>query len=94
MVSTTDWREQGQERYLKGLVFRKARYRRLRDTWEHDHCEFCWSKFCEDEGSPDCLGVGYTTHDWYRWICERCFLEFEVKYDLRLEAGTSGSVDG
>ncbi len=50
----SDWRLQGQERYLAAaeLVFRQYR-RNLRDeNWDHDHCAFCWAKFMV-EGWPE-----------------------------------------
>lgn len=83
-----DWREQGQESYLSGLEFRKKQYKRFSETWEHDHCEFCNSKFCEPQDGLDCLHEGYATEDNYRWICEDCFIEFKEKYNL-MEKGVS-----
>lgn len=84
-----DWREQGQEKYLSGLEFVKRKYKKYRDSWDHDHCEFCWAKFCE-EGSEeaakgDCLIEGFATLDEYRWICETCFRDFRSKYKLRIK---------
>jgi hypothetical protein len=83
---TRDWREQGQEEYLRGLAFSKRRYERYRDTWDHDHCEFCWAKFCEggSQGVEQCLAEGYATPDRYRWICEPCFRDFKDKYNLKI----------
>ena len=68
-----DWRLQGQERYLKRAVLTNKRYRKYRDDWDHDHCQFCGKKFSE---RPDDLNVGYATNDDYHWICEDCFRDF------------------
>lgn len=78
MVDESDWRLQGQERYLKGITLVHCHYRQYaRDpAWDHDHCEFCWAKFMVDE-YPDVLHQGYATQDDYRWICEKCFEEFK-----------------
>ena len=93
---TGDWREQGQEKYLSGLEFTKRRYERYSESWDHDHCEFCGAKFCEDgsEGAAtgDCLTDGYGTADNYRWICEPCFRDFRDKYHLRLRAPRLGAM--
>ena len=83
---TLDWREQGQEQYLSGLVFYKKKYKKYREGWDHDHCEFCWAKFCEEDIS-DCLHEGYATKDNYRWICEDCFKEFKENYNLKSPIG-------
>ena len=69
----TDWRLQGQERYLQGVALSKQTYKKYREGWEHDHCEFCGAKFSEQ---PEDLHVGYATADRYRWICENCFRDF------------------
>ncbi len=70
----TDWRLQGQERYLKGVSLSRQDYRRYRDDWEHDHCEFCGDKFSE---RPEDLNAGYATVDCYHWVCENCFCDFK-----------------
>lgn len=77
-----DWREQGQEKYLSGLKFTKQKYSKYSDNWEHDHCEFCNKKFCEQEDDLKCINEGYTTQDNYRWICIDCFQNFKEKYNL------------
>jgi hypothetical protein len=71
----TDWRLQGQEKYLKGVSLQRKQFHRYRDAWEHDHCEFCGAKFTEDD--PNTLHEGYTTHDNYHWICDGCFVDFK-----------------
>jgi len=73
----TDWRLQGQERYLKGASLSRQKYRKYRDGWEHDHCEFCGDTF--SECSED-LNIGYTTADRYHWVCENCFLDFKDSF--------------
>lgn len=43
---------------LRGATFRPAVYRKPSDQWDHDHCEGCWAKFAEFDGS-DILHEGY-----------------------------------
>ncbi len=83
-VSDDDWRLQGQERYLQGAALHPARWRRPRPEWDHDHCEFCWAKFMEEE-LPGVLHYGYTTVDHYRWVCEACFEDFRDRFAWRVE---------
>jgi len=70
-----DWRLQGQEKYLKGVTLFWQEYTPYRKGWDHDHCEFCSSKFTENE-NEETLHEGYTTEDRYRWICKQCFDDF------------------
>ena len=76
-----DLREQGQEKYLSGLVFEKKRYQKYSETWEHDHCEFCNAKFSEDP-SLECFHEGFSAKENYYWGCENCFDFFKEKYNL------------
>lgn len=80
-MNNKDWRLQGQEKYLQDKVFIKKKYQKFNDKWEHDHCEFCWEKFSE-ENSND-LKIGFATLDNYRWICEKCFNDFKVHLNLK-----------
>jgi hypothetical protein len=80
MREENDWRLQGQEKYLKGAALSWKQYTRFSDTWEHDHCEFCWAKFM-DAGVADTLHEGYATPDNYRWICAKCFADFADLFD-------------
>ena len=76
MQEENDWRLTGQEKYLKGVPLWRKRYVRYSESWEHDHCEFCWAKFMVED-YPDVLHEGYATEDNYRWICEQCFEDFK-----------------
>lgn len=79
---SNDWREQGQEKYLDGKEFKRQQYTKYNSNWDHDHCEFCGAKFCENIQDQDCLHEGYASLDKYRWICFDCFKDFKVKYNL------------
>lgn len=50
MISADDWRQMGQERYLRAVRLTWKRYQARRPEWEHEHCEFCFQKFL-DAGS-------------------------------------------
>lgn len=62
MIDRNDWRLQGQEQNLKGVTLYWKKYKAHRESWDHDHCEFCWAKFAEFDG-PDIIHEGYTTED-------------------------------
>lgn len=75
--ASDDWRRQGQEEYLTGVALIHQQYRPYRAGWDHDHCEFCGSKFSLQDGN---LIEGYTTQDQYRWICIPCFNDFKNEF--------------
>ena len=75
--SLTDWRLQGQEKYLQGVVLYRKKYTKPSDDWDHDHCRFCWKKFSAYEGDEK---EGYTTEDNYYWICSDCFTDFQQQF--------------
>lgn len=79
VVNEADWRLQGQERYLRGAVLQRTPYSPYRDGWDHDHCEFCGSKFTAED-RVEGLREGYSTPDRYRWICPTCFEDFRERF--------------
>jgi hypothetical protein len=85
MIDKSDWRLQGQERYLEGVTLFHRQYRRnLKDpSWDHDHCEFCWAKFMVKDYA-EVLHEGYTTEDDYHWICGECFRDFKDTFGWKV----------
>jgi hypothetical protein len=81
----SDWRLRGQERYLSSAKLMHSAYQPYRQGWEHDHCSFCWKRFCVDD--PDCEKQGYCTEDRYYWICEPCFTDFRDMFHFQLDSG-------
>jgi hypothetical protein len=81
-----DWRLQGQERYLSGVTLYRRAYRRYSETWDHDHCAFCWVKFSEQD-LTGALHSGYATADDAHWICDRCFQDFRDGFRWRVVRG-------
>lgn len=79
MVDKQDWRLTSQDKYLKGKVLVRKKYRAPSPTWDHDHCAFCWARFMEQPW-PDTLQEGYTTEDEYYWICPECFEDFKEMF--------------
>jgi hypothetical protein len=77
----SDWRLQGQEKYLKDAVLIRKHYQQYREGWDHDHCEFCGAEFSLEDA--DALKFGYATPDNYRWICEECFQDFETLFNWK-----------
>ncbi len=66
--------------------------------WDHDHCEFCGSKFEETAraaerlpADPSILTEGYVTVDPEvdEWVCERCFEDFKDEFNWSVkDSGT------
>jgi hypothetical protein len=48
-----DWRLRGQEGYLRGATLVRKPYHARSEEWEHDHCEFCWTKFMDPSFSSE-----------------------------------------
>lgn len=53
MSTSKDWRLRGQEQYLEGATLVLKPYRAWSEEWEHDHCEFCLTKFMDPSFSPE-----------------------------------------
>ena len=86
MLEPNDWRlffvpkgEQGEA--LKNIPLYRIPYRPLSETWDHEHCIFCWAKFYLH---PDCLQEGYCTHPENDrdadWICPECYEDFKEMF--------------
>ena len=88
MVNEEDWRLQGQERYLNGVVLVRKKFRQYNETWDHDHCEFCSAKFMPNSSDPEVLTEGYATVGEYRWICSDCFDDFKDRFDWTIQDDT------
>ena len=85
MGSKDDWRILNQEEYLAGaeLILRAYRQNPKNPDWDHDHCEFCNTKFMVS-GMHDTLSEGFTTWDDYRWICIPCFEDFKIRFGWKI----------
>lgn len=75
-----DWRLTNQMKYLHRAKLMRVPFSAAL-TNDHEHCEFCWAKFGEDQES---LHVGYCTLDKYRWICETCFSDFSSMFEWEI----------
>ena len=85
MLENNDWRLTNQQKYLTGATLHWRTWHRPKHNpeWDHDHCEFCWAKFMEED-FPNVLHAGYTTADEYRWICQTCFDDFKEMFHFIL----------
>ena len=77
--STNDWRLLDQEEYLKGKTLKHSKWVTLRESWDHDHCEFC------NETIHEATQMAYCTTDYYYWICEECYNDFKEMFEWVLE---------
>ncbi len=81
---SNDWRLTNQETYLKGAELEHRAWKQPRPEWDHDHCEFCWTKFAEESLIPDAEHSGYATADRMHWVCETCFADFREMFEWRI----------
>jgi hypothetical protein len=91
-----DWRVRGQDKYLFGATLVWKPYEAWSETWEHDHCEFCWAKFVEPgrratQNDSDVLPAGFAAQhtgpdrqDDYHWICESCAADLCARFEWSL----------
>jgi hypothetical protein len=95
MAEAEDWRLATLgavlRRKLTGAALVWATWRPPRPGWDHDHCEFCMTKFAGPE-LPDTLHAGYATLDHYRWICPQCFADFREQFGWQV-VGPASSAD-
>jgi hypothetical protein len=84
-----DWRLTDQEKDLSGVQLFFRTWTQTRPDWDHDHCQFCWTRFGSEElkatqsGIEPVLRVGWTTANDYHWICETCFEDFRERFKWR-----------
>ncbi len=84
-----DWRLTNQEAYLKGATLRLRRFsvRAGQPDWDHDHCEFCWTKIAEKnrkQPGDDLRTEAYATEDGCRWVCPQCFFDFKERFQWKV----------
>ena len=92
MSNDDDWRLAGQEKYLTGVTLLLRKYEPPSAEWDHDHCDFCWTKFCQHY-EPGTLQRGYSTIDSKHWICMNCFRDFCGTFHFEL-VETSPDIGG
>ena len=86
MREPNDWRLMNQERYLKGVTLVWRAYEPASPKNDHDHCEFCQTKFMRDDA--DTLHEGYSTPDQQRWVCKQCFDDFVDLFGWKVARAT------
>ena len=76
-----DWRLTNQEKYLTGKKLYRLKFTRYSDTWDHEHCDFCFAKFSDYDGD---LHEGYCTEPantaTAKWICPECYADFKERF--------------
>jgi hypothetical protein len=84
-IESEDWRLSGPTKdFLRQACLRWQKYASSDATNDHDHCEFCWTKFMVG-GASDSLEEGYATADGHYWICKQCFADFSGRFQWRVE---------
>jgi hypothetical protein len=88
LASDNDWRLAGDRTWLIRATLVLKSYRRRSETWEHDHCEYCWAVFSDPTFPHDDsnLHQGYSMMardrfaDDQIWICRTCFEDFKDRF--------------
>jgi hypothetical protein len=93
VITKDDWRYVNGES-LKGKAFVFKKYKPINADNDHDHCSFCWDKFCLS--IDDALKEGYQTilksiiwkgekRKQDQWVCSECFNDFKKLLDLKVK---------
>jgi len=82
VINSDDWRLMNQERFLMDVSLKHMVWDPWSETWDHDHCSFCFEKFSQYDGD---LHEGYCTLDEYHWICKECFEDFKDMFRWKVE---------
>ena len=83
-MTNGDWRLTNQLKYMKGATLRWRAYQAPSETWDHDHCEFCFIKFLPELWGDYVAAEGYVTDEDDRWVCKQCFEDFKELFEWRL----------
>lgn len=75
-----DWRIANQMSYLYRAKLKRAKFEATPAN-DHEHCEFCFDKFGENE---NLLKSGYCTLNEYYWICDGCFRDFQKQFEWKV----------
>ena len=71
---------------LKGATLVWRSYEPAGPKNDHDHREFCQTKFMR--GGADTLYEGYSTSDRQRWVCKQCFDDFVDLFGWKVTGAT------
>jgi hypothetical protein len=85
----SDWRITNQMDFLQGVRLIHSKWLTLKETWDHDHCKFCWETL---DASTEALA--YCTEDYYYWICEECYQDFKDAFEWVLVDKPADEAEG
>ena len=76
----SDWRLNGQEKYLYGVKLKHINIKDKSNPSDHEHCEFCLEKI---SNYSDTIHEAYCTEDEYYWICDNCYNDFRAMFNWK-----------
>ncbi|MBS6591680.1 MAG: hypothetical protein KH324_09310 [Ruminococcus sp.] len=76
----SDWRLNGQERYLYGVKLKHMNIKDKLNPSDHEHCEFCLEKI---SNYPNTIHDAYCTEDEYHWVCDNCYNDFKARFNWK-----------
>ena len=76
----SDWRLNGQERYLYGVKLKHMNIKDKLNPSDHEHCEFCLEKI---SNYPNAIHDAYCTEDEYHWVCDNCYNDFKARFNWK-----------
>lgn len=76
----SDWRLNGQERYLYGVKLKHMNIKDKLNPSDHEHCKFCLEKI---SNYPNTIHDAYCTEDEYHWVCDNCYNDFKTRFNWK-----------
>ena len=95
VIEKDDWRLSGgplagNEELIMDATLYYIPFTQFSESWDHEHCSFCWAKFFTDDSS---LHEGYCTtpnnERGAHWICPQCYEDFKDMFGWKLAKHTS-----
>ena len=81
MPTDNEWRLTNQLSYMRAATLTWRVYEPPSESWDHDHCEFCFVKFLPPPVPEGTESAGYVTLDGGRWVCKRCYDDFQFLFE-------------
>ena len=76
----SDWRLNGQERYLYGVKLKHMNIKDKLNPSDHEHCEFCLEKISNYHNT---IHDAYCTEEEYHWVCDNCYNDFKARFNWK-----------
>ena len=87
-MDNNDWRTaNGRCGYLRNAKLTYVpEYHKFTDSWEHEHCSFCYAVISEEENELHSAYHDDSPPSRMDWICEECFADFKDTFNFTVDS--------